>query len=75
VIVITRLHTLQLKDGYVFEFHEAMHDKDHILEHISDPQSREEAEGNKHIVTPCETVGTGVYKNTTQTKILILMRP
>jgi hypothetical protein len=28
---------LQLKEGQVFEFHEAMHDKDHILEHVLDP--------------------------------------
>jgi hypothetical protein len=49
VIVITSLHTLQLKDGHVFEFDEAMHDKDHILEHTFDPQSWEEAEWTKHI--------------------------
>jgi len=75
VIVITSLHTLQLKDGHVFEFDEAMHDKDHILEHTFDPQSWEEAEWTKHTVTPCQNVGTGLYKTTTQTKVLILMRP
>lgn len=67
MIVITSLHTLQLKDRYVFEFHEAMHDKDHIFKHKFDPLSQEEAEGTKHIVTPCQNVGTGVYKNTTKT--------
>jgi hypothetical protein len=57
----------------VFEFHTAMHEKDQILEHIFDPLSREKAEGTKHIVTPCQNIGTEVYKNTTQTKVLILM--
>jgi hypothetical protein len=57
----------------IFEFHKAMHEKDHILEHIFDPQSREEAEETKHIVTLCQNVGIEVYKNTTQTKVLILM--
>jgi hypothetical protein len=45
------LHTLQLKS--VFEFHEAMHDKDHISELILDPESEEEVEGTEYIVTPC----------------------
>ena len=67
MIVVTSLHTLQLKDRHVLEFHEAMHYKDHIFKHKFDPLSQEEAEGTKHIVIPFQKVGTGVYKNTTKT--------
>ena len=63
MIFITNLHSLQLKDRHVFEFHKAMLDKDHILELIFDPQSRKEFEGTKHTVTTCQNVEIGVYKN------------
>jgi hypothetical protein len=67
-------HFTGLRIGYTFDFQDARHAKEHVLELVSDSESEEEVEGTKYVVKPCHSVKTGVYKNTTPMAVLILER-
>jgi hypothetical protein len=46
--------------------------QNHVLELLFDPESEEEVEGTEYLVKPCQSVKTGVYKDTTHMTLLIL---
>jgi len=50
--------------GQIFEFQDARHAKDNVLEPLFDPESVQEFEGAEYIVKTCQSIETRVYKDT-----------
>lgn len=57
-------HFTGLRIGQIFEFQDARHAKDHVLEPLFDPKSEQEVEGFEYIVKPCRSIEMRVYKDT-----------